>query len=118
MAGGTCMAGGMCYRGHAGMVGACMAGGMHGRDMHGRWACMSGGMHGRGMHGRGHAWQGACMAGETATAADGMHPTGMHSCLVMNLPLMIITQKCNISRLPHRDLEYRELPTTLYQLSS
>ena len=40
-----------------------------------------------GMHGRGSTWQGdmrgrgACMAGETATAADGMHPTGMHSCL-------------------------------------
>ena len=35
----------------------------------------------------GHAWQrsmhgggrGACVAGETATAADGTHPTGMHS---------------------------------------
>ena len=26
-------------------------------------------------------WQGACVAGETATAADGTHPTGMHSCL-------------------------------------
>ena len=23
---------------------------------------------------------GACVAGETATAADGTHPTGMHSC--------------------------------------
>ena len=23
---------------------------------------------------------GACVAGETATAADGQHPTGMHSC--------------------------------------
>ena len=41
--------------------GACMAG-----------ACVVGGMHGRG----------ACMAGETATAAGSMHPTGMHSCLV------------------------------------
>ena len=44
--------------------------------------------------GRGHAWQGgcvwqgrackvggggACIAGETATAADGMYPTGIHS---------------------------------------
>ena len=43
--------------------------------MHGRGACMVGG----------HAWQGACMAGEgcvagdTATAADGTHPTGMHA---------------------------------------
>ena len=34
--------------------------------------CMPGAMHGRG----------ACMAGETATAADGTHPTGMHSCCV------------------------------------
>ena len=30
--------------------------------------------------GGGHAWQGACMAGEMATAADSTHPTGMHSC--------------------------------------
>ena len=29
------------------------------------------------MHGGG----GACMAGDTATAADGTHPTGNHSCL-------------------------------------
>ena len=36
------------------------------------------------MRGRGDAWQGACVAGETATAADGMHPTGMHSCLSLN----------------------------------
>ena len=26
-----------------------------------------------------HAWQGECVAGEMATAADGTHPTGMHS---------------------------------------
>ena len=25
--------------------------------------------------------EGACMAGETATATDGTHPTGMHSTL-------------------------------------
>ena len=57
------------------MVGACMAGGY----MHSRGACMVVG---------GHAWQGgvwwgggACMAGQTATAAYGMHPTGMHSCV-------------------------------------
>ena len=33
------------------------------------------------MHSRRHAWQGegACVAGETATAAGGTHPTGMHS---------------------------------------
>ena len=52
-------------------------------------ACMvKGGMCGKGgMHSRACAWQGggrfmvgACMAGETATAADGTHPTGMHSC--------------------------------------
>ena len=27
------------------------------------------------------AWQGICMAGETASAAHGTHPTGMHSCM-------------------------------------
>ena len=31
------------------------------------------------VHGRGGG--GACVAGETATAADGMHAAGMHSCL-------------------------------------
>ena len=40
-------------------------------------ACIAkGGMHGKG----GHTQQGACVAGETANAADGTHPTGMHSC--------------------------------------
>ena len=34
-------------------------------------ACVAGGMHGRG--------RGACVAGETATAAGCTHPTGMHS---------------------------------------
>ena len=29
----------------------------------------------------GHVWQGACVAGETATAVGGTHPTGMHSCI-------------------------------------
>ena len=33
--------------------------------------CGKGGVHGKG----------ACVAGETVTAADGTHPTGMHSCL-------------------------------------
>ena len=38
------------------------------------------------MHDRGRAWRdvgtggGACVAGETAIAADGMHPIGMNSC--------------------------------------
>ena len=43
----------------------------------------------------GHAWgrggtcgvKGACVAGETATAADGMHPAGMHSCDCIFLPI-------------------------------
>ena len=35
---------------------------------------------GGGMHTSGGVWPGACVAGETATAAGGMHPTGMHSC--------------------------------------
>ena len=39
-----------------------------------------------GMHGRGHAWQGACVGGETATAVGGTHPTGMHSCNEFKLP--------------------------------
>ena len=56
--------GGACGRGCA-WQGSCMVG-----------ACMAGG----------YAWwvvcvaEGACMAGEMATAADGMYPTGMHSC--------------------------------------
>ena len=68
------------HEGHA-WQGAYMVGSMHDRGMHGgehAWqgACVAGG----------HAWQGcvrgqeACMAGETATAADGTPPTGMHSC--------------------------------------
>ena len=36
--------------------------------MHGQGVCMAGG---------------ACMTGETATAADGSHHTGMHSCTGM-----------------------------------
>ena len=51
----------------------CVAGGLHLRGYAWWWeACVAGGMHGR---------EGACMAGETATAADSTHPTGMHSCL-------------------------------------
>ena len=77
-----------------------MARGMHGgghvwqRGMHDQWACMvrghawQGGMHGGGHVWPGgggcawpedHAWQGVCVAGETATAVGGAHPTGMHS---------------------------------------
>ena len=42
-----------------------------------------GGMRGEGgCTWQGGACQGACMAGETSTAADGTHPTGMHSCCV------------------------------------
>ena len=73
--GGACMAGGVCGRGNVWW--ACVAGGMHGMG-----ACVAGGC----MFGRVCAWQGsmrrrgACVAGETATAADGTHPTGMHSC--------------------------------------
>ena len=54
-------------------------------DLHGRkgmcsreaGACAAGG---------GCAWQGACVAGQTATAARGTHPTGMHSCLSFFVP--------------------------------
>ena len=66
---------------------ACMVGGLHCGVMHGREACVAGRVcMAGGMCGRGCAWQGgmhggggACMAGETATAADGTHPTGMLS---------------------------------------
>ena len=68
-----------------------MASGMHGGEGVHEGACVVGacivrvrvvgecmGMYGRGgMHSRG-----ACMVGETATAAGGTHPTGMHSCLL------------------------------------
>ena len=40
-------------------------------SVHGAGACMA----------WGRAWPGACVAGETATAADGMHPTGIYSCI-------------------------------------
>ena len=40
------------------------------------------------MRGEG-AWRGgACVTGETATAADGKHPTPMHSCLHLCLSLL------------------------------
>ena len=40
----------------------------------------------------GHAWQGACMAGEMAAAAGGTHPTGMHSRSMSKLTLNKITK--------------------------
>ena len=83
---GSIHGGGMHGRGHA-WQGACMAGGVHGRE-HVWQGCMAEGMHGRGCAWQGYAWKGgrhpwqeACMALETATAADGTHPTGMHSCI-------------------------------------
>ena len=56
---GSCMAGRHAWQGECAWQGAC-----------GRGCAWQGGMHGGG---------GACMAGETATAADGTHPTGMLS---------------------------------------
>ena len=55
--------------------------------------CVAGGVCGRGgMHGRGCAWQGACVAGETATAADSMHLTGMHSYYTMYCTHYTVTE--------------------------
>ena len=59
-------------------------GGMHGRE----GAFVVGGVCGRGGgHGKGVCMAGghACVAVETATAADGMHPTGMHSCFFVRI---------------------------------
>ena len=38
----------------------------------------------------GHAWQGVCVTGETATVAGGTHPTGMHSCYLVRLSTNLI----------------------------
>ena len=38
---------------------------------------------------------GACMAGETATAAEGTHPTGLHSCISL-LPLQLSFFQCHL----------------------
>ena len=48
---------------------------------HAWWGCVwQGGHRWQGdVHGR-EVGVGACMAEETATAADGTHPTGIHSC--------------------------------------
>ena len=78
----VCPQGGACMGGCVTGEGVCMAEG----DMHGRGCAWWGSMCGRGecMAGEhtwwGCAWQGACVAGEMATAACGTHPTGMHSC--------------------------------------
>ena len=64
-----------------GCQGACVAGG------HAWQGVCGGGMHrGKACIPERHAWRGggACVAGETATAADGTHPTGMHSCSLQN----------------------------------
>ena len=58
----------------------CIAGGYCGGGMQGRGCAWHGVV-----HGRGHEWWVACMAEETATAADGPHPTGMHSCSINKL---------------------------------
>ena len=100
MGGGICGKGGMCGKGGVHGEGTCVAKGgacVAKRGMRGKGrACVAK----RGMCGKGracvaqgrHVWQrggmcgkgwacmvGACVAGETATAADGTHPTGMHS---------------------------------------
>ena len=101
----SCQWGGLCAWQAAGKhvwqsLGGCGRGARMGGGMCGRWQ----GVHGKGGGGHawcggsmcgggGYAWQGgsvcgreacmaggACMARETATAADGTHPTGMHSC--------------------------------------
>ena len=54
-------------------------GGMHGKGGVVKGTCVARGHAWHLWWGR-HAWQGACVAGETATAEDGTHPTGMHSC--------------------------------------
>ena len=51
---------------------ACVKNSVHRRAMRGGWG---GGHVAGGVHDKG-----ACVAGETATAADGTHPTVMHSC--------------------------------------
>ena len=62
-------------------------------DMCGRGGMHDRGMCGRGVHDRGHAWWGASMARETATAADGTHPT-VSSCLhCILLPFLLLFSK-------------------------
>ena len=61
--------------------------------------CAQGGVHGEGVvcgEGGGHAWQkgGACVAGETVTAADVTYPPGMHSCPI------ITSNQLNFYRIP------------------
>ena len=59
------------------MAGGCVWQGGHAWRECAWGAYVAGGMHGRSVRGRG---EGACVAGEKATAAGSMHPTGMHSC--------------------------------------
>ena len=62
--------------------GACVIGGGHawqGACMAGDMCGGGGAMHGGGVHGRG----GGCVTGETTTAAGGTPPTGMHSCCTL-----------------------------------
>ena len=88
-----------------------------GGGMHGRGHVWQGGIYGRGgIYGGGHVWravcmagghmgqlacragacvvgwgEGACVVGETVTAADGTHPTEMHSCFLNVLPVIPIS---------------------------
>ena len=75
--------------------GCAWQGGMHGMGgMHGNGACMAGGV-----HVRGHAWQGVCLAGETATAADSTHPTGMHPCVMYCFHIILTVRISVLCRL-------------------
>ena len=101
---GACVVKGVCVAkwGHAlqGVYGGMHVGGICGQGVHGGGHAWCGGMHGGrtcmvgqacmvevssivvgGYACQGCAWQGICMAGETASAAHGTHPTGMHSCM-------------------------------------
>ena len=68
-----------------GRGGICACQGVHGGGWVGSALVTGGHAWHAGMCGRGNMCGrvGACVAGETATAADGTHPTGMHSCPCM-----------------------------------
>ena len=57
-----------------------------------------GGVRGGGAWQGGYVFPGACMAGETATAADGTHPTGMHSCNKCDQPTIVILYCCDMGQ--------------------